>query len=149
MSDIADSALSEFNLDGFTTYKIAMAAQVLSQALAAVYAPHGLSNPEWRILAHLVHTHGASVRDIQNDIVMEKSIVSRTTSRLEGRGLVEKTPHPTDRRLIGLALTGQGRALMTRIVPEALAFQNDIAARLGADLPPLDALLDRVIGLYR
>ncbi|MEZ5675008.1 MAG: hypothetical protein R3D81_07140 [Thalassovita sp.] len=50
-----------FDLTQFTPYKLALAAQLLSEALARQYRQRfGISIPDWRVLVHLSHSGGAS-----------------------------------------------------------------------------------------
>ena len=61
---------------------------------------------------------------------------------------MHKKVHGGDRRLVELSLTGEGRALMARLVPRAQRFQAEIEARLGAALPGLEAALDRLMATH-
>jgi len=125
--------MSDFDLNSFLPYQLALAAEKVSRDLSAVYAREGgLTVPEWRVLAHLAQSGEVSVRDIEARVGMEKSRVSRAASRLEGAGFVEKRDHPQDGRLVSLTLTDAGRALMERLVPLALDYQAGLKARLGA-----------------
>jgi DNA-binding MarR family transcriptional regulator len=142
--------LPPFDLAAFTPYRVALAAQRLSEALAREYrARFGLSVPDWRVLVHLAQSDSVSVRDIEDAVAMEKSRVSRTAARLEARGLVAKRADPGDRRLVQLSLTAEGRAMMADLLPLASAFQKEIEARLGADFAGFDRALQAVLDGYR
>lgn len=131
-------AVPPFDLAAFVPYQLAVAASHVSAAFAEAYRhEHGLSIPEWRVLAHLSQSEAVSVRDIQARVDMDKSKVSRAASRLEAAGLIAKAPHPDDGRLVALTLTAGGHALMTRLAPLAEAFQADLLDRLGPDAAPL------------
>jgi DNA-binding MarR family transcriptional regulator len=60
---------------------------------------------------------------------IDASYVTTIADQLEERGLIERQPHPTDRRVKSLALTPEGRQLRERL-----------AAELWTDVPMLDAL---------
>ena len=138
--------LPEFDLAGFTAYRVAVAAQRLSETLARQYRQRfGITIPEWRVLVHLAHGDGASVRDIESAVMMEKSKVSRTAARLEVRGLVAKTVNPGDRRLVHLHLTPAGVALMAELLPLAMRFQQDLEAALGTDFAAFEAVVQKII----
>ena len=101
-----------FDLDGFLPYRLSVAASRISRRFAALYgAEAGLSIPEWRVLAHLDRSGAVSVRDINARVHLDKSIVSRAASRLEEAGLLRKSGHDTDRRLVTLELTAEGQAV--------------------------------------
>ena len=136
-----------FELDGFLPYRLSVAAAQVSRRFAALYgAEAGLSIPEWRVLAHLDRSGAVSVRDINARVHLDKSIVSRAASRLEEAGLLCKSGHDTDRRLVTLELTAEGRALMRRLGRIATAFQAELIAELGPEAGALDRALTRLIG---
>lgn len=138
--------LPDFDLSGFTAYRLAVAAQKLSDELAKLYrAQFGLTVPEWRILAHLTQDDGASVRDIEAKVVMEKSKVSRAASRLEDSGYIEKLVNEDDRRLVRLKLTAKGHAMLADLLPQARAFQAEVEATIGADLPAFEQAIDKLL----
>jgi DNA-binding MarR family transcriptional regulator len=60
---------------------------------------------------------------------IDASYVTTIADQLEERGLIERQPHPTDRRIKSLALTPEGRRLRERLADE-----------LWTDVPMLDAL---------
>lgn len=134
-----------FRLDDFLPYRLAVAATLVSRRFAARYAHEaGLSMPEWRVLAHLHHSGAVSVRDIHARVTLDKSVVSRAASRLEHAGLLVKSAHDGDRRLIVLELTPAGHALMQRLGRLAREFQAELAAEIGEDLAALDRALARL-----
>lgn len=140
-------AMTQFDLTDFLPYRLAAASERVSRDFSELYRHEfGISVPEWRVLAHLGHAGEVSVRDIEARVAMEKSKVSRAATRLEAAGYVAKRDHPTDRRLVSLSLTPAGRALMARIVPLALSFQDDMRDRLGPDCAGLLKALDRILG---
>jgi DNA-binding MarR family transcriptional regulator len=60
---------------------------------------------------------------------IDASYVTTIADQLEERGLIERQPHPTDRRVKSLALTPEGRRMRERLAHE-----------LWTDVPMLDAL---------
>ncbi len=141
------SPLPAFDLERFTPYRLAVAAKRMSDDLAREYRSRfGITVAEWRLLAHLAHEgDGASVRDIEARVTLEKYEVSRTAKRLEESGLVSKTTNASDRRLVSLSLTPKGKRLMSELLPLAQAYQEEIEARLGPAVKGLEAALDRIL----
>ena len=130
-----DEKALDFDLSDFLPYQLAVAAARVSRAFAErYYRDFGITIPEWRVLAHLAQTGAVSVREIHSRVDMDKSKVSRAAARLESAGHITKRGHETDRRLVELALTEQGRALFAQIVPVARAYQDELEAALGADV---------------
>ena len=76
------------------------------------------------------------------------SRISRRFAALYGAeaGLLCKSGHDTDRRLVTLELTAEGRALMRRLGRIATAFQAELIAELGPEAGALDRALTRLIG---
>ena len=124
--------MTDFDLSQFLPYQLAAAAQRVSREFAETYRrDFGITIPEWRVLAHLAQEGAVSVRDIHFRVDMDKSKVSRAASRLEASGHVTKLANPDDRRLVALSLTPQGRALMDKLIPVALNYQQALVERLG------------------
>ncbi|OOY19445.1 MarR family transcriptional regulator [Thioclava sp. DLFJ5-1] len=140
--------MPEFDLYSFTPYRLAVAAEKLSERLARQYRDRfGISIPEWRVLVHLAQSDDVSVRDIEARVAMEKSKVSRAASRLETSGLIAKARHEGDKRLVKLRLTANGRAMMAELLVLANAFQAELEAELGDAATKLETGLDRLLAL--
>lgn len=140
-----DDPGTTFDLDRFLPYRLSVAAAQVSRRFEALYGElTGLTVAEWRVLAHLARSGAVSVRDIQAQVNLHKSVVSRAASRLEGAGLVRKSGHGQDRRLVALELTNQGQALMDRLAVVAQDFQARLMAELGEDAPAFLSALDRL-----
>lgn len=138
--------LPEFDLYGFTPYRLAVAAKRTSEELARLYrARFGISIPEWRVMVHLAHSGKVSVRDIETRVAMEKYEVSRAAKRLREAGLIERKENPDDRRLVILSLTPKGREMMAELLPLAKAHQDNLEKRLGAAFRKLEAGLEELL----
>lgn len=134
-----------FDLDSFLPYRLNVAAAQVSRRFAALYGPEvGLSMPEWRVLAHLGQAGAVSVKDIKARVNLDKSMVSRAASSLEAAGLLRKSEHDGDRRLILLELTPAGSDLMARLGRIANRFQAELLAELGAEGSDFGIGLDRL-----
>ncbi len=135
-----------FDLDAFLPYQLARLAASLSRDLASLYgAKHGLTIPEWRVLAHLSQADAVSVRDIHARVDLDKAAVSRAARRLADAGLVSRA-EAADRRLVALSLTPQGVDLMADLVPLARAREAEALAPLGPEeRATLRALLARLL----
>ncbi len=124
-----------FTLDDFLPYRVAVLAGRLSRDYSRIYQEKfGLSRAEWRVMAHLSQDNAVSVREIHARVDMDKSKVSRAASRLEEAGIITKKVSHSDRRLVVLALTDKGHAMMDELAPIADAFQADLLRRLGGDV---------------
>lgn len=137
---------AKFELSAFLPYTMSVAAGRVSRKFATRYEKaFGFSIAEWRVLAHLSQSDEVSIRDIHARIDMDKSKASRAASRLEDAGLVTKVLNPTDRRLVCLSLTPQGRETMDRLIPIANTFQAELFKELGSDLESFQRAIEKIL----
>jgi DNA-binding MarR family transcriptional regulator len=126
-------AMTTFDLDDFLPYQLSVLSNRLSRGFADIYGKEfGITQPEWRVVAHLNHTGSVSVREIHARVDMDKSKVSRAATRLQAAGFITKETSSTDRRLVALTLTPKGRAMMACITPIAHAYEREVLAGLDA-----------------
>ncbi len=134
-----------FVLDDFLPYRLSVAANRVSRALAARYAAHGLSIPEWRVMAVVGGFSPLSSNEVCRRTEMDKAKVSRAVTRLVAAGLLARRPDKIDRRLITLAFTAKGRRTYEAIVPLALELERDLTAALGpGERETLDQALEKI-----
>jgi len=111
---------------------------------------------EFAVLTFLRWTPGstAAMSEIAEATSATLSRLSHVCTRLQGRGLVERTASPDDRRVTRVTLTGAGRRALIRAIPghietarrlvidalsaEDLAHLARITALLGERLDPED-----------
>lgn len=135
----------EFDLNLYLPYRLTVLANALSVEMARQYkTKFGISMAEWRVLLNVGYANAPSIRDIQKNASLEKSKVSRAASRLEANGFVTKHVDKNDKRLLKMALTNEGQALLDQLIPIAKAFQSELDARIGEDGDALFAALDRL-----
>jgi len=138
--------VSNFVLDEFLPYQLAVAASRVSRAYARLYQQKfGISIPEWRVVAHLSQAGAVSVREIHERVDMDKSKVSRAASRLEAAGYVTKRVNKADRRLVELALTARGSDMIEELAPIARRFEAEVLAQLGDGAKVFQTELARLI----
>lgn len=135
-----------FVLDDFLPYQLAVAASRVSRQFAALYQEQfGISMPEWRVVAHLSQAGSVSVREIHQRVDMDKSKVSRAASRLESAGLITKKVDQNDRRLVELALTTKGQALIEEMAPIAETFQQKLLSNLAPETDLFRRQLEKLL----
>jgi DNA-binding MarR family transcriptional regulator len=84
---------------------------LLVRRLRAATASHGLSLTESAVLGRLVKDGAATTADLARAEGVKPQSMGATVAALEQRGLVERTPHPTDGRQVNIELTEKGAAL--------------------------------------
>lgn len=123
--------MSDLSLEDFLPYRLRRLSDVISREFAASYrARHGLTRPEWRLLATLGQFGSSTATAIGKHSHMHKTMVSRAARELEQRRWLARTTDQTDRRIEHLALTRQGLAAYRQMVPEARAFEHELLGHL-------------------
>ena len=117
----------------------------LSREVEAVLLKHGLSSSAFDVLATLRRS-GSPYRLSPGDLLAMTMVSSGTMTnridQLEKQGLVERLPHPEDRRALLVALTEKGRAVIDAAVTEHAENQHRLVGALSPEeREALDALL--------
>jgi len=84
---------------------------LLVRRVRAAAASHELSLTESGVMARLAKHGPATAADLARAEGMKPQSMAATIAALEERELVERTPHPTDRRQMNVALTDKGLAV--------------------------------------
>jgi DNA-binding MarR family transcriptional regulator len=105
-----------------------------------------LQPPEFRVLNIVDAGEGRSQQAIAEAIGAPPSRMVAIVDGLEQRGLVERRPHPSDRRVHVLHLTAKGRKLLARGREVAAEHERDITQGMSdADRKRLVALLQKIV----
>ena len=117
--------MKQFILENFLPYQLSILASRISRDFSKEYISRfGLSNAEWRIIAHLSQeTETISIREIYQKVDLEKSKVSRAVSKLAERQLLSKKVNLSDKRLVDLKLTKVGREIIDEMTEIAMDFE--------------------------
>ncbi|MES5821378.1 MarR family transcriptional regulator [Streptomyces sp. RG80] len=91
-------------------------------------AEHALTGAQGRLLS-LLSLEPLPMRKLAHKLRCEPSNVTGIVDRLESRGLVERRPDPSDRRVKLAAVTEEGRAV-ARSLRESLRFAREPLAGL-------------------
>lgn len=137
--------MQPIRLDTFLPYRLAVVADRLSRLLQPIYeAAHGLSTPQWRIMAAVAEKPGRTAQDVVRMTPMEKATVSRAVSALIARGLLKRETDDRDARAAQLELTPAGENLYRQIAPEALKLEALAVAGLPHAKSDLLALIAEI-----
>ncbi|MGY4396295.1 DNA-binding MarR family transcriptional regulator [Sphingomonas sp. UYAg733] len=134
------------NLDDFLPYRLSIASNRVSSAVATAYQSlFGLKIPEWRLIAVIAEGMGMTQQALGSATRMDKVTVSRAAIALYDRGLVQRRPNPDDQRSHLLSLTEAGKSLYDSVAPKALELEKQIFAGFSAqEITAFRALLDRL-----
>lgn len=121
-------------LDQFIPFRLSFTSNLVSDTIARTYdALFGLSIPEWRLVAVVAETGGASQGGVAGRTRMDKVTVSRAAIALVERGLLQRGDNPGDRRSHLLTLTPAGQQLYAAVAPKALDLERRIFAGFSAE----------------
>lgn len=114
-------------LETFLPYRLNRLADAVSRDFSRIYRDrHGMTRPEWRLLATLGQYGTMTATDIGRHSAMHKTKVSRAVSALERRGWIKREAHEADRRLEHLTLTKAGDTAYRELVPLARTFEKGL-----------------------
>jgi DNA-binding MarR family transcriptional regulator len=142
-------------LDEFLPYRLSIASNAVSDAVATAYRTlFGLRIPEWRLVAVLAEGGAMSQQALCGRTRMDKVTVSRAAIALADRGLIARAANPEDQRSHLLTLSKAGWALYEQIAPKAIELERQIFAgfsqaerdQLGAMLERLEAATEKLDG---
>lgn len=105
-----------------------------------------LHPPQFRVLNMVDAAEGLSQQAIGEAIGAPPSRMVAIVDELERRGLVERRPHPSDRRVRALYLTAEGRELLERGRKLAAEHEEELARGMSeADRRRLVGLLQKIV----
>jgi DNA-binding MarR family transcriptional regulator len=125
---------NDFNLEKFLPYRLNQAAEAASLAFQDIYRKrHGMTRPEWRVLANLGQFGSMTATDISNRAKIHKTKVSRAVFALEKRRWLKRETDGQDRRVEHLHLTREGLASYGELGKVALELDRKLRGRLSEE----------------
>ena len=112
----------------------------MGEACGAIGVPPGAM----KILFHLEPGEGVPMRDLADHMGVDASYVTGLADALEERDLVERRPHPSDRRVKMLALTSKGETARRRAAELMYEPPASFAALTASEQRQLRDLLRKV-----
>lgn len=98
-------------LEGLIGYNARRAALAVISVFLERMAPYGLRVVDFSVLTLIAHNPGITSRQLSGALAILPPNLVGMVRQLEERGLIEKRPHPNDRRAQGLYLTDPGHQL--------------------------------------
>ena len=105
----------------------------ISRRFGKVLEPLGLEPRQFALLRYVAAAEGHSQQELGAVLQVPASRMVALLDEMEERGLLERRPHPTDRRAKALYLTPGGRTTLTQAMEAAAAFEGEVTAGLSAD----------------
>ena len=104
--------------------------QVLIEGLKNQLSPYGVDAVEYTVLSVCLAVGPTSIRDLRELVPLDYGHMSRTTTRLEDKELLQKIRLRDDRRVVRLRVTEEGVSLM----PELMGRVQEYYALLVRDI---------------
>jgi DNA-binding MarR family transcriptional regulator len=96
----------------------------------APFAVHPRTNA---VLVALAGDDGQSQRQLSARLGVHRNVMVSLIDTLEEQGLVERRPHPADRRAFAVSLTDKARDLLPALEAQSRAMEEEVTATLTAD----------------
>ncbi|MYD65672.1 MAG: winged helix-turn-helix transcriptional regulator [Chloroflexi bacterium] len=117
----------------------------VEKGMAAEVAPHGLSPLEFHLLRYCMDGERTATQ-LAEVLPVDGSRVSRLVTGLVDKGMLRRRRLRSDRRVVMLRLSDEGRELTTRIVENMRGYDAMLTAGIGAeDLSVFASVSARII----
>ena len=108
----------------------------------------GVTGGQVTLLIQIRRNRGIGVNELAAQERISPAAMSKHVVRLEKAGLVERTPHATDRRRQGLSLTDEAERVLRSVKSRRTAWLASRLERLGPDeLAALDDAVEPLLAL--
>lgn len=118
-------------------------AELLEARLHEVVAARDITPPQGHLL--FAAEAGMSMRELADRLGCDPSNITGLADRLEQRGLVERRPSPSDRRVTELVRTEEGEAFLAELQEELFADLPIYRGLSGGERGELQRLLAKVV----
>ena len=122
-----------------TSWLLNYGGRLAVRRFAARLQAHSITPPQWGVLVRLGQQDGQSLSEIGARALFDGPTMTGIVDRLEAGRLVQRRRDSSDRRVINVYLSEQGRALMQSLPP----IGRDTDRELLADLPASDLVCFR------
>ncbi len=113
-------------VDDYLAYLLARASHLVSRGFHAQLTARGVPVGEWRVLATLAGGRPLTVGELAARVLMKQPTVTKLVIRLEGRGLVRRTPVAGDRRKVHVHITEAGERTVAPLIAAARRHEAEV-----------------------
>ncbi|MGA0569159.1 MarR family winged helix-turn-helix transcriptional regulator [Variovorax sp. VNK109] len=130
------------SLIGYNASRVSLAVVTVFLERMAVY---DLKPVNFSVLSLIAHNPGITSRQLCSVLSIQPPNLVGMVNALEKRELIERKPHPSDGRAVGLHLTTAGQKLCRDAERSASELESDVSARLtAAERKSLMRLLQKI-----
>jgi DNA-binding MarR family transcriptional regulator len=146
---MSQSPSSSF-VDSYTPALLAQVSQLISGEFHVIVQASGFEVSDWRVLSTLSDGKAVSIGHLAQVSVTKQPTVTRLLDRMEAQGYVKRIPHESDRRITLVRITPRGQKLVSTLMEQAKAHEDQVLAPLGKEkAEELKATLRLLIELHR
>ena len=120
--------------DGVVSFAVRHVWLGMRAAIEDELAEFGLTVPQFATLMMLDGTPGLSVAEVARLCGTTRQSANEMVAGLEARGLVERAPHPADRRAHQLHATAAGREMFQKARPAVRSREDELEAGLSPEV---------------
>lgn len=117
---------TQLRFHGSVWCNVDIALRNLDQLFGRAVKPLGLTIIEWYIMRSLLERDGQHASELARAVGRAATSFTPNLDKLQGKGLVERRPDPTDRRAIHIHLTADGEKLRAGITRSAAEVDSSI-----------------------
>lgn len=114
-------------------YLINHTARLCFKGLHEQIAPLGLAPAQFMTLLELWREDGLTQKDLVERLDVEQATMANTIARMERDGLIERRPHPEDRRARSIHMTDKAKSLEVDATKAAMRVNEDMLSPLTND----------------
>ncbi|MEU7746660.1 MarR family transcriptional regulator [Nonomuraea sp. NPDC049158] len=111
--------------------RLSRLSRLIGTELTRTFSAHELDSASFDVLATL-RRNGRSLTpaELMKSAMVTSGAITQRLDRLQSRGLVSRTPSEKDGRVVHVALTEEGRALIDRALPDHVETEHRLLAAL-------------------
>ncbi len=129
----SDAPIDSTFLESLLGYNARRTALVIIEAFLDRMSVYGLRPVDFSTLSLVAHNPGITSRQLCAALGILPPNLVRIVADLDKRGLVQRKPHPTDGRAIGLHLTPDGSKMMKEAETTVLTLEDAASSRLSVE----------------
>jgi len=128
---------------------LAEAYQAFERFDTGLLREHGLTGAQADVVFTLGNTEGMTLTELGRRTLITKGTLTGVVDRLEGKGLVGREDHHSDRRCFLVRLTPKGDDLFQRVFPSHVAHYKERFRGFGeTEMREAKRLLDRLAAIF-
>jgi len=150
-ADVAPAPAEFYSATGYQTnqsvgYLMRRLVNLLTQDIDRQLDEHDLTNAQWMPLFKIAKAGGSTVAEVARICEIDNGAMTRVLDRLEAKGLLKRSRSSTDRRVVNLELTPEGKLAADK-VPQVLAdvMNSHLAGFSREEFDTLLGLLQRML----